>query len=196
MFKLKKEFSIFISAMLALSLTSCNIDYSNKKEKSDHMVQAAAKMFAEKKLPEAVALLKEAVALNPENGKIDQLLGDVYYSENDFESAQKSYDQAVAKKLDDAELHNSLGVLAMKKGEAQIAIQHFMNATQKDPKLVAPNIHMGDMALAAKQLPVAMGFYKKALAADPQNPQALTRIKQIEHAVENPLPTNDEKVIL
>lgn len=183
MTKTKQMSILLIAAVISMSVASCGQAQMDNKQKSDKLVQDAAKLFAEKKIPESVMALREASTLNPKNGKVYQQLGDIYFFKGDLKNAKKSFDQAIALHMDDAELHNSLGVLAMKEGEANAALQEFTNALKRDPQLVAPNIHMGDMALSNKHLQMAVGFYKKALAVDPQNKQASVRLKQIELAM-------------
>jgi tetratricopeptide (TPR) repeat protein len=67
-----------------------------------------------------------------------------------------------------AEVHNALGYLWLRKGEAAIAREHLSQAIELEPELSVAYFNMAEMARMEKNLPLAETQLKNAIDLDPQ----------------------------
>lgn len=85
---------------------------------------------------EAVAALKEALGIEPDNGSFLIRLGDLLLS-SDLAAAAQAYEKAVARAPGDARGHYGLGVCAQKKGDVEAALKHYREAIRVYPRYAA-----------------------------------------------------------
>ena len=96
----------------------------------------------QRRMPEAIAQLQEAVRLNPKSSYAHYYLGRPYFDTGDLESARRHYVETA--RLDPAApVHNSLGVVYMRLGQNSEAVAEFNEALRLHPddKTAAENLH-------------------------------------------------------
>lgn len=81
-------------------------------------------------LEQAIELSKQVIELNPEDGKVHELLSSLYVDTNDFAEAQKHAALALQTNTNLALAHTSLGTAALSKQDDLTALQHFDKALQ------------------------------------------------------------------
>jgi tetratricopeptide (TPR) repeat protein len=82
---------------------------------------------------EAVADLRHATELDPENPDLHRELGITFLLMKDWERARIEYLQAIKHDPSEAESHNGLGYALEKLGEPEAAVNEFRTATRLDP---------------------------------------------------------------
>jgi len=148
--------------------------------KAGQSIEAAMTLLNQGKTLEAVGNLTEIIKSDPNNAEAFRVLGDIFFSKNEFDRAEAFYLRAVELKSTNGLLYDSLGQLAIKKGSAPAAVQYFLKASEINPRIPDPYYHLGILALASKETEAAINMFKKALAVDPNHVPTLGVVAQLE----------------
>ncbi len=97
----------------------------------------------EGKFDEAIAFLRQARSLAPQNPSVHEELGKIYLSTNKLADAQSELEQAIALAPDSSALHYKLGQIFRQEGQAQRAQQEFgicerLNGAHSSSKIPNP----------------------------------------------------------
>src|SRR5581483_11356859 len=74
---------------------------------------------------------------------------------HDYKAALESFNRALAKEPDSADIHNYLGYSWRKSGNLDMAFKHYHEALRIDPKHKAAHEYIGEAYLIANDLPKA-----------------------------------------
>lgn len=145
----------------------------------DAQTQAADMYYKIERFDEAIALLKRANQLRPDDREIVVQLGNANFDGNHFDEAEKWYIQALAKKPDDVSVRTDLGLTFVFREPPNYdrAIQEFTKSLETDPNhvqtlqnLTVAYTKKGDSIKAAATL-------AKLENADPKN-SAITKLRE------------------
>jgi len=131
-------------------------------------------MLADKntRLPEALAMIRKAVELEPMNGAYRDSLGWAYFRLGEYELAEENLRQAVDRDQADPTVHDHLGDLYEKTGRIRQAAAQWELSLAQYAKSVAADVEPGDVAKVQKKLETArVRLAKKESAASQPNPQ-------------------------
>lgn len=127
----------------------------------DAQVKAAAMYYQIERFDDAIALLKRANQLKPEDQEVIVHLGNANFDGNHYEEAEKWYVAALAKKADDVNVRTDLGLTFVFRDPPNYdrAIQEFNKSLEIDPNhiqtlqnLTVAYTKKGDSAKAALTL--------------------------------------------
>ena len=88
--------------------------------------------------PEAEALIRKAIDLEPQNAAAYNNLGDILARTGSLESAINRFEEAIKLKSDLAEAHYNLALLMLRKGDREQSHAEFEKAHALDPRLKPP----------------------------------------------------------
>jgi len=131
-------------------------------------------MLADKnsRLPEALAMIRKAVELEPMNGAYRDSLGWAYFRLGEYELAEENLRQAVDRDQTDPTVHDHLGDLYEKTGRIRQAAAQWELSLAQYAKSVAADVEPGDVAKVQKKLETArVKLAKKESATSQPNPQ-------------------------
>lgn len=108
----------------------------------------------------------EILRVQPRNDMVLNLLGMVYFHQNDFPEAKK-YLQKAIEVSPQPQYYKDLGDLYLKCRMPNDAIQEFVKGLELDPQNADINLSLGLAYADMKQFEKAVAVYKVALATDP-----------------------------
>lgn len=111
-------------------------------------IQLGRVLAAEGKKDDAIAELQAGLKLAPEDIDAQHDLADLYGDTKKYDSAADLYRSILARKPNDAELHDSLGKMLLRQHKFTEAQQEFMAAVRLRPDFGAA---YGDLAVAANE---------------------------------------------
>jgi tetratricopeptide (TPR) repeat protein len=144
------------------------------------------------KYDEAVALLEQAVKLEPKSPDHYCKLGHVLHKGGRTPDALRALNRAIGLNQRHADTLNQLGCVHMESGEVDQSIAHLQQAISANPRHYHAHNNLG-LALTKKDKhEEAIRHYRQAIALDPNQPAAYTNLgtalfdlDQIEDAIRN-----------
>ena len=137
--------------------------------------------------PEALALMDQALAIDPRNpafavnrGRVLAQIGLASLRAGDVAQAARAFEAALAAFPRDASLRNNLGVALQRMGRADEAIAHFAEAGQFDPALEGVLVNWGNALETRGDLEGAREKYREAVARNPSSAAAWINAASIE----------------
>ena len=115
------------------------------------LVQQAVQLRAQARLDEAVAALREAMKLDPENSDLHRELGITFLMAKEWKRARVEMIEAIRHDQNDADAHNGLGYALEKLGDIDGAVKEYRTATNLEPDDPSYRTHYYD-ALVKIQL--------------------------------------------
>ena len=103
-------------------------------------------------LEEALALVKKAIALDPQNGAYLDSLGWVYFRLGNYDLAEENLRKAADKTPNDATVQDHLGELYAKTARLKLAATHWERALDEWNKSVPGDVDQQDVARVQKKL--------------------------------------------
>jgi tetratricopeptide (TPR) repeat protein len=97
------------------------------------LVQQAVQLRAQAKLDEAVAALRQAVNLDPENSDLHRELGITFLIAKEWKRARVEMQEAIRHDQSDADAHNGLGYALEKLGDLDGAVREYHVAMNLEP---------------------------------------------------------------
>lgn len=98
-----------------------------------HDVQQAVRLRAQGRLEEAVALLREATKIDPENSDLHRELGISFLMAKEWKRARVEMLEAIRHDPSDADAHNGLGYSLDKLGDLEGALNEYRTASHLEP---------------------------------------------------------------
>jgi tetratricopeptide (TPR) repeat protein len=138
-------------------------------------------LLATKREPEALAAFEAALAADPSLTDIARRV-DVLRFRNvqqtieaartaaaagRSDEARAAYDRALTLSPDSAFLHRELAVVERKRGNADVALEHFRRAAELDSSDAASLIEIGDLLAQRQDFAAADASYRRAAAIEP-----------------------------
>ncbi len=152
-------------------------------------VERANQLLAEGKPEDAVAVLKEAERLNPNDEDIHYNLGIALAKLEKYPEAVQEYQEALRLFPDYAEVHNNLGNLLLRMGKSDEALKQFEEAVKIMPDYASAWNNFGNVLQQRGQTNLAKEYFQKAVGLDTNYWQAhfnlgtsLLREKRMEEA--------------
>jgi tetratricopeptide (TPR) repeat protein len=122
--------------------------------------------------PEAVANLKKAVELAPDNAFTRLNLGTALYMQGDADAALEQYRKAVSLSPALARAHFAIGVLMEARGQDDEAIKAFDAAVASDPSYAEPRFSLANALRRTGRVQESLSQYSEVLRLDPSVSQA------------------------
>src|SRR5208282_943048 len=97
------------------------------------LVQQAIQLRAQARLDEAVAALRQAMKLDPENSDLHRELGITFLLAKEWKRARVEMIEAIRHDQTDADAHNGLGYALEKLGDIDGALKEYRTATHLEP---------------------------------------------------------------
>jgi len=106
---------------------------AENKTKLTRLVQQAVQLRQQAQLDEAVAALREAMALDPENSDLHREMGITFLLAKEWKRARVEMIEALRHDRTDADAHNGLGYALEKLGDINSALKEYRIATNLEP---------------------------------------------------------------
>jgi tetratricopeptide (TPR) repeat protein len=119
--------------------------------------------FEEGKNEQAIAQLREALAIAPDYAQAHASLGVVLYQQGQKVEASAQLREALATKPDDAQAENNLGIALVDRGEKEEGIAHYRKALEIDPNYEKAEYNLGNALAAEGHSDQAIAHFRKAL---------------------------------
>lgn len=112
-----------------------------------------------KQYNEALKYYKIITDLNPEEAKIFEVMGDIYYQRGDYKKALDAYKQIVALNPDNLAAHIRVGILYYHLKEMDLAIEKFLGLYSSYPESDRVNYYLGLLFVEKENLKVAFDYF-------------------------------------
>jgi tetratricopeptide (TPR) repeat protein len=106
---------------------------AGNKTQLRRLVQQAVQLRQQARLDEAVAALREAMKLDPENSDLHRELGITFLLAKEWKPARVEMTEAIRHDQTDADAHNGLGYALEKLGDIDGALKEYRTATHLEP---------------------------------------------------------------
>ena len=128
------------------------------------------------KYQEAIRLLEQSLALNPDDRDTLNSLAEAYIGQRQIQPARQCYQRLAELFPDSAEIHHRLGKMQERLGEWEAALESYRRALALRADL--PDLHGSLANLQYKQgaYGEAVESCRRALALDPNQPEILTQL--------------------
>jgi tetratricopeptide (TPR) repeat protein len=128
---------------------------AENKTKLTRLVQQAVQLRQQARLDDAVAALREAMALDPENSDLHREMGITFLLAKEWKRARVEMIEAIRHDQTDADAHNGLGYALEKLGDINSALKEYRIATNLEPDDPSYRTHYFDALVkiqAAKEV--------------------------------------------
>ncbi|MFK8056789.1 MAG: tetratricopeptide repeat protein [Saprospiraceae bacterium] len=153
------------------ALTTMIYASSKFKERMPTLLKLAEFQFIVEKHDDALATLDRAVKVNPNEGEVFFMIGEVLSEKMDTVRAINAYQRATELNPDILDAWLALGILFEARGN-NIAERYFKTATAIDRKAAIPYRMLADYYSRQNRLPEAIAQYDEAINRDPQYDEA------------------------
>jgi len=116
-----------------------------------------------RQLEPAVKAMEQAAEMNPGNLQNLNNLATAYAELGRQQDAEKTLQMVLAQNADDPSAHNLAGILALSRGQGDLARIHFERAIVGNPNLAEPYLNLGLLAEQAGRLDQAAVYYRQFL---------------------------------
>lgn len=96
-------------------------------------------------------------------------LSQIYYEQGQYELARMTCENAILLGIDEAVLHNRLGLIALKLDDVIGAYQEFQRAVELDPDFYEAWVNIGAMALSFRDYEAGAAAFERVLSAHPED---------------------------
>lgn len=125
-------------------------------------------LIREEKYSDAIRILEELIAEDPDNPRYHYKLGEAYYGLGELEKAQQEEQEAIKLNPDMALAYITLGQVYSRQGNTEGALAMFSKAVELDPESGLAQYHLGEMQQTIEQYEDALISYREAAEADPE----------------------------
>jgi tetratricopeptide (TPR) repeat protein len=106
---------------------------AENKAQLQRLVQQAIQLRNQARLDDAVAALRQAMELDPENSDLHREMGITFLLAKEWKRARVEMIEAIRHDRTDADAHNGLGYALEKLGDLDAAVKEYRTATQLEP---------------------------------------------------------------
>ncbi|MEK6325811.1 MAG: tetratricopeptide repeat protein [Acidobacteriota bacterium] len=142
-------------------------DYHKRQPENDARFGKAQEAIRKKEYKDAIALLRQILAVDPKDFVAWTELGTVDFKQGDTQEAEKSYLRALQEKPSFVLALLNLGKLRMAEKNFEGAIEVLTRAVEVQPQGSDANYFLGESYLQVKKGSKAVGFFEAALRFDP-----------------------------
>jgi hypothetical protein len=125
------------------------------------------------------AMLAEAASRNPENVRIQRLLGDALALAGRPDDAQASYERALTLDPGNAHVHRGLGALLHRRGRVDEAARHYEAALAIDPDDAEAHNNLGAAVATRGDHVSALRHFERAVALQPGYADARRNLERL-----------------
>ena len=143
---------------------------NENKTQAKHLVQQADELAMKNDFAGSLALLNQAVAMDPTYAATYSQLAKLYYSAGDIEKASSAIAQALAREPYHPEYLYVQGKILEKQSKLDDALEAFQKTTLVNPKESDAYFEMGAIYQQRGDRPNALAAYKKAVELSPDDP--------------------------
>jgi tetratricopeptide (TPR) repeat protein len=143
---------------------------NENKTQAKHLVQQADELAMKNDFPGSLALLNQAVAMDPTYAATYSQLAKLYYSAGDIEKASSAIAQALAREPYHPEYLYVQGKILEKQSRLDDALAAFQKTALVNPKESDAYFEMGAIYQQRGDRPNALAAYKKAIELSPDDP--------------------------
>ncbi len=129
-------------------------------------------------LPQAEAIYRQILAVQPNHSDALHLLGLITYHAQDYEESIRLIQQAIWTNSNIANYHNSLGNVLRNQGRLNEAEECFQHALALNPNDSGFHYNLGLTLTGQSRWPDAIACYQRALTLAPQSPEILNSLGQ------------------
>jgi tetratricopeptide (TPR) repeat protein len=170
--------------LAAFEKSSQNDRSSNEnKTQAKHLVQQADELAMKNDFAGSLALLNQAIAMDPTYAATYSQLAKLYYSAGDIEKASDAIAQALAREPYHPEYLYVQGKILERQSKFDDALAAFQKTTLVNPKESDAYFEMGAIYQQRGDRPNALAAYKKAVELSPDDPdykRALATLNSIQ----------------
>ena len=143
---------------------------NENKTQAKHLVQQADELAMKNDFPGSLALLNQAIAMDPTYAATYSQLAKLYYSAGDIEKASDAIAQALAREPYHPEYLYVQGKILEKQFRLDDALAAFQKTTLVNPKESDAYFEMGAIYQQRGDRANAIAAYKKAIELSPEDP--------------------------
>ena len=136
-------------------------------EMAERHRQRATRLLQADKTAAAIAALRQAIELDPDNAELQHALGGAHLRAGQIDKAEACLKLAITLKDDFAEAQLDLGVAIERQGRAFDAISAYRRAVELEPKLAEGHRRLANLLVAAGDTAAAVKSLRRAAAAAP-----------------------------
>ncbi len=170
-----------VASLLAAWTTTAAATQKDLDKAAVANTQLALAYMKEGDLAAARDKIEKALQQNPHTARTQMAAGFIYDRLNDRRKAQSHYDQAVRLGKDDPEVLNNAAVFFCRTGDYKRGEQYLLQAATS-PLYRTPDVaysNAGRCARAGDRPKEAEQYFRKALALNPKQPDALLQMAEI-----------------
>jgi len=127
-------------------------------------------------LPDAVAMYRDSLAADPNNGDGNLYLGLALQQLGKTSEAKAAFADAVRLLPGDADALNGLGAVSLELGEIEEAEKAHLAALKSSPQSAEALSGLGNVHLAQGHIDKAINFFQKSLTLAPESPDTLSNL--------------------
>ena len=145
-----------------------NIEHMNCDFNDEIYYQFAVAHYQIKDYNKAIYYLEKAKNLTPNNEKIEVLLAEVYYLNNNFEQSKELF-LKYKNRSDNAVIMNYLGLFKLDENKIEEAISYFLTATKLEPQNAQYSYNLSNAYFANGWQDEAIKYMNIAICLEPEN---------------------------
>lgn len=139
---------------------------------TNQILKTAVMRYETGKLPEAEALCRQVLALDPKNADALNMLGVMAAQGGHYENAAELFTQAIRFKKSAPLFHYHLGLALKKLDRPKEALEKFKKAADLDPGYAEANLNIGNILKDEGKLEYAATKYRQAISSKPDYVEA------------------------
>ena len=161
----------------------------NNRENPEYLKNLGEAYLALENFDDAIKVFVEMMRRFPNDFYAYQVMAELYVENNDWESAQELIREFLRKNPDHAQANQMLEIIRNKSlyqafqlinaGDFSQARMLLEEIVRKNPHHVQANLALGSLALNQGNMEIAEQYFRKVLAQDATNPEALLSLSRI-----------------
>jgi tetratricopeptide (TPR) repeat protein len=129
---------------------------------------------------DALPVLEQGLEKDKKNAALLVGLGELAFYEREFDRAEESFQQASEFNNHSSEAYRGLSLVALEKGNSELALLHIEKALEINPRLQGGRLQKGKALWKLQRLPEAVQELEKARDEEPRNTQVIVTLGAVE----------------
>ena len=150
------------------ALRSRSNQEAESKREAARLINQANPLVDKGRLPDAIALLEAAYALDRQNPQVAFRLAGLYYDVQQQQSARRHAREAIAIAPSEWSYHYLLGLVEKASGKLDAARDSFETTIRLNPSAADPFNQLGNLAMGHDDFTQAVQYFEKATRLDPR----------------------------
>ncbi|HKW92468.1 MAG TPA: tetratricopeptide repeat protein [Methylomirabilota bacterium] len=127
---------------------------------------------------EGEALLREALAVDPNAARVHTMLGLLYQRQNRLPDAARELEAAKRLSFRETEARTALGFVLLQLGRDDEALTELRDVLRVDRRLARPHLGVGMIMARRDRMPEAIGAFRSAIALEPKDGPAYLQLAE------------------